>query len=223
MGCCRWCAKLTNRTRGEIQHAALRRLYAHGPLAAFHEVRDRLRGRVLEIGSGTGALFGEYASSSEVVALEPDGDFLSLARTSATEATARIHLVSGDVQCLPFTDACFDAVVLHLVMCCVDDPHRGLLEAMRVLKPGGCVYVYEHVLARSALYRGVQHLTAPLWTWMAEGCRWNRSTDELLRALPVSWEIDECISLKKSFLPGLPVARMLGRKRGREEWSVVSG
>ncbi len=213
MGCCRIKSKLTGRSRGAIQDAILRDVYELGPRAAFRNVRHRLHGRVLEVGCGTGVLFEEYPAETEVCAIEPDADFLPLAATNAQAATANISVVRGDAQSLPFADACFDGVVLHLVICSVNDPEKGLREVMRVLRHGGVIYVYEHVLAKSVAFRALQHVTSPLWTWMAEGCRWNRATDVLLRALPVRWELDERIGLKKGILPALPIARMLGTRQ----------
>src|SRR5512145_661744 len=101
MSYCRMCSWLTGRGRGEIQDRMLRELYAAGPSESFRRVAPLLRGRVLEIGRGTGILFDDYPSGVAVTGMEPDGDFLALARQNAARSMAKVRIVSGEAQRLP--------------------------------------------------------------------------------------------------------------------------
>ncbi|HCF84034.1 MAG TPA: SAM-dependent methyltransferase, partial [Ktedonobacter sp.] len=60
-------------------------------------------------------------------------------------ALVPITLTQAAVENLPFADSMFDSVVATLVFCSVTDPEGGLREIMRVLKPGGTLYMVDHV------------------------------------------------------------------------------
>ncbi|GMU19978.1 MAG: methyltransferase [Phycisphaerae bacterium] len=213
MGLCRICSYLTGSGRGVIQDAALRRLYPNGPRPAFRRFRGELKGRVLEVGSGTGVLFEEYPPGLALIGIEPDVDFLPLAREAAIRASARVDPLRADAERMPFVDGVFDAVIVQLVLCSVQDPRRALAEILRVLKPGGLLYVYEHVASSGGPYRWFQHFTAPLVCWAAEGCHWNRDTGRLIRELPVQIESEERLALPVFPLPPIPVVNIVARKR----------
>jgi len=118
------------------------------------------RGRVLEIGAGTGFNFKYYADDARVVATEPDPEMRRLAEGRAREHG--IDLRPAPAERLPFRDAEFDTVVSTGVFCAVDDPAAALLEVRRVLRAGGEVRFSEHVRARSAVRRVMQRTLDPL-------------------------------------------------------------
>ena len=150
----------------------------------FYRDRQRLiaraRGRVLEIGAGSGAnlpLYGPQAT--EVHALEPDPALLRRARgpAGAGDAPHRFRLVRGDAQRLPYPDGHFDTVVACLVLCTIPDADRAAGEMRRVLADDGELLILEHLLAeRPGARRWPQRLN-PLWHRLACGCQLTRATD----------------------------------------------
>jgi len=148
--------------------------------AAFRAWRRRLaaatRGRVLEIGSGTGAQLGWYAPGTPVIALEPDAGMRARLRRRAAGGPALVEVVGGRAEELPFADGSFDTAVSVFALCTVDDPAAALAELRRVLTPGGRMLLLEHVHLPWQPGRRLQSLAAPSWAAMAGGCRIDRDT-----------------------------------------------
>lgn len=151
---------------------------------------SRARGRVLEIGVGTGASLGFYGDAvDELVGIDPNEGVLDRARSRASRLAAegrvahRVVLEPADAQDLPYGDASFDTVVAFLTLCSIPDPDAAAREIRRVLKPGGLLLVLEHVRASpdSRLARWQDRLD-PLWSRAAVGCHLNRQTGEILSA-----------------------------------------
>lgn len=136
----------------------------------------RALGRVLEIGSGTGAQLRWYAPGTEVTALEPDDGMRSRLERRALEAAAAVRVVGGRAEELPFADASFDAAVSAFALCTVDDPAAALAELRRILVPGAALLLLEHVHLGWEPGRAVQSAAAPAWAAVAGGCRIDRDT-----------------------------------------------
>ena len=153
--------------------------------AALGACRRRLaahaRGRVLEVGAGTGSQLRWYSAGTEVTALEPDPGMAARARRAAARAAARVTVVEGVAEHLPFAAASFDAVLTSFSFCTVADPAAGLDELRRVLVPGGRLLMLEHVHLRWEPGRRLQSWAAPTWAVMAGGCRLDRDTGRFVR------------------------------------------
>jgi ubiquinone/menaquinone biosynthesis C-methylase UbiE len=139
------------------------------------------RGRVLEIGSGTGAQLRWYAPGVDVTAVEPDATMRERARRRAPGAAARVTVVEGRAEGLPFGAASFDAAVSAFTLCSVEDPATALSELRRVLVPGGTLLLLEHIHLSWEPGRALQSRAAPAWATFAGGCRLDRDTVRLAR------------------------------------------
>ncbi|MGI8779706.1 MAG: class I SAM-dependent methyltransferase [Solirubrobacteraceae bacterium] len=137
-----------------------------------------LRGRVLELGVGTGLSFQHYPPEVEqLVAVEPEPTMRANAAKAAREVALDVVLVDGTADALPAPDASVDAAVVSQVLCSVPEPARALAELRRVLRPGGELRFYEHVLSPDEAGRRVQRpLDATSWPPTMGGCHLGRDT-----------------------------------------------
>jgi ubiquinone/menaquinone biosynthesis C-methylase UbiE len=136
-------------------------------------------GTVLEVGVGTGRTLALHPPSARVVGLDPDRIVL---RTAQRRAPG-VPLVQARVEALPFREDTFDVVVSSLVFCSVGDPEAGLLEVARVLQPGGCLRMLEHVRPRSRFGAWLARFLQPPWTALTGGCRPDRDTEGTVRRM----------------------------------------
>lgn len=141
------------------------------------------RGRVVEIGAGTGLNIAHYPDGiDDLVLMEPEPAMRrKLARRLQRHARPA-RIVNAPAECLPLTDESVDTVVSTLVLCTVEDPERALREIARVLRPGGQLLFVEHVRANSRLLAAWQDYLFRPWRAFAGGCCCNRPTGELMRA-----------------------------------------
>ena len=99
--------------------------------------------RWVDVGCGSGAftkLIVDRCAPSEVTGIAPSPAQLSFADSRALGHVARFK--QGDALALPFSDACFDAAVMALVIFFVPDPAKGVSEMARVVRRGGTVAAY---------------------------------------------------------------------------------
>jgi SAM-dependent methyltransferase len=139
------------------------------------------RGRVLEIGAGTGLNLSHYpAGIDELVLTEPVEPIARALerRVALRRLAAKVH--RSPAEHLPFPDRSFDTVVSTLVLCTVDDPVAAVAEVRRVLRPGGQLLFIEHVRAENGRRARWQDRLVRPWAAVAAGCHCNRRTLELL-------------------------------------------
>jgi SAM-dependent methyltransferase len=147
------------------------------------EVVGQARGRVLELGAGTGLNVRHYTSVEQVVLTEPDPGMVKRLERRLRRSATPGEVVRAPAEQLPFDDASFDTVVTTMVLCTVSDPGAALREIRRVLAPGGRLLFIEHVRADpgSRLEAWQNRLYRP-WRAFAYGCRCNQRTLQLLDA-----------------------------------------
>jgi SAM-dependent methyltransferase len=139
------------------------------------------RGRVLELGAGTGLNLAHYpADLDELVLTEPEPAMRARLERRLARSGREATIVAAPAEALPFADGAFDTVVSTLVLCTVRDPEAAVREVRRVLAPGGRLLFAEHVRAASPRLARWQDRLAGPWAAFAHGCRCNVATDALL-------------------------------------------
>jgi ubiquinone/menaquinone biosynthesis C-methylase UbiE len=109
--------------------------------------------------------------------MEPEPYLRQQALRSATETSVNIRVLDGDAYRPPGDEATFDAGVAALVLCTMPDQQRALAELFRVIKPGGELRFYEHVVGHSKWKAHFQRLAdATFWPHLAGGCHLARDT-----------------------------------------------
>ena len=170
-------------TRVEVGHPWLARTmdFVMRPLyPARRLVVPEARGRVLEVGVGTGLNLGLYREVESLDAVDPDPFMIERAapRIEALPFPARLHRAGAEA--LPFADASFDSAVLTFVLCTIPQTGAALAEVRRVLAPGGRLFFVEHTRSVQSLVAGVQTALTPLWKKIGGGCHLNRPALELI-------------------------------------------
>jgi len=173
-----------------------------------------LTGRVVEVGAGSGANFAHYPTTvDQVVAVEPEPYLRERAQRAAAHAAVPVSVVAGDADRLPGEAGSFEAGVAALVLCTVPDQQRSLAELFRVIRPGGMLRFYEHVIAdTSGQARFQRFADATFWPHVAGGCHMARDTKSAIEQ--AGFEIEDCERFQFSpaaFLP--PDPHILGTAR----------
>ena len=109
-----------------------------------HELAAIVPGeRVLLDGAGTGLDLEMLPRGAEVTAIDITPAMISRLRARAGVLGLQVSAEVADGHALPFPDASFDVVVLHLIVAVIPDPVACVLEAERVLRAGGRVSIFD--------------------------------------------------------------------------------
>jgi ubiquinone/menaquinone biosynthesis C-methylase UbiE len=134
---------------------------------------------VLLSGAGTGLDLPLLPALHCYVALDFSAAMLAYAKPRGEGL--QMDIVLGDSMELPFADASFDHVVLHLIVAVVPQPQYCLAEAARVLKPGGTVILLDKFL-RPHQHAWLRRALNPLMCRLAT--RMDVVFEDVLRAAP---------------------------------------
>ena len=204
----------------EVNHPLFARFAERVAASEGNEEQDRrrevlagLRGRVIEIGSGSGPNFRHYPEGvAELVAIEPEEYLRAKATEAATQAARPIRVVDALADDLPFEDGSFDAAVAVLVLCSVPSQATALAELRRVVRPGGELRFYEHVIGTSKRLARFQRVLAPGLARVFGGCRADRDTGRAIEEAGFRIERSRRF-LDRSFVEAPAAPRILGMAR----------
>ena len=148
--------------------------------------------RLLIVGAGTGLDLDFVPPHVHVTAIDVTPAMLERLKQRAKAAGRPVDVRIMDARRLSFDDASFDAVVMHLVLAVMPEPERGLAEAVRVLKPGGRLAVFDKFLRddeRPSMKRRLVNLIAkPLFSDL------NRRLGPLVAATPLVLEFEQPVA-----------------------------
>jgi phosphatidylethanolamine/phosphatidyl-N-methylethanolamine N-methyltransferase len=127
---------------------------------------ERVGGRILEVGVGTGISLPDYSPANRIFGVDISEMMLRKARDRVAElGLAHVEgLAVMDARHLEFPDDSFDVVVAQYVITTVPDPEGTLDEFARVLKPGGEIVLVSRIGAEGGLRRSLEH-------WFASAAR----------------------------------------------------
>ncbi len=133
------------------------------------------RGRVIEIGFGSGLNLPHYpAAVQSIVAVEPNAGMRDRAAARIQASHIPVDVVVGTAESMPLPDGVFDTAVSALTMCSVSDPARALAELRRVLRDDGQLLVMEHGLSEQTGVARWQNRLNGMQRIVACGCNLNR-------------------------------------------------
>jgi ubiquinone/menaquinone biosynthesis C-methylase UbiE len=161
-------------------------------------------GDTLEIAAGTGRNFPQYRAELRITGQDISAEMLKIASARAQALGREVDLCVGDAQDLAFASEQFDSVVGTLALCTIPDDRRALMEAWRVLRPGGRLILLEHVRSPQRMVRALQHLFEPLAIHYAGDHLLRDPLDHLAN---LGFSIEYCVRSRAGI-----VERLIGRK-----------
>jgi phosphatidylethanolamine/phosphatidyl-N-methylethanolamine N-methyltransferase len=128
------------------------------------DAAERVGGRILEVGVGTGISLPDYARTNKIVGIDISAPMLRKAQERVVEfGLSNVEaLCVMDAKHLALPDNAFDVIVAQYVITAVPDPEATLDEFVRVLKPGGEIILVNHIGAESGLRKLGEQAFAPL-------------------------------------------------------------
>jgi phosphatidylethanolamine/phosphatidyl-N-methylethanolamine N-methyltransferase len=128
------------------------------------EASERVGGRILEVGVGTGISLPYYSAKNRVVGIDISEPMLKVARRRVIEEqlgyVERLEVM--DAEDLEFPEASFDVVVAQYVVNTVPHPEIALDEFLRVLRPGGELVIVNRVGATGGSRKAFEHMFQPI-------------------------------------------------------------
>jgi phosphatidylethanolamine/phosphatidyl-N-methylethanolamine N-methyltransferase len=128
------------------------------------DAAERVGGRILEVGVGTGLSLDHYARRNRIVGIDISEKMLEKAR----ERVRRLRLDNVeaisvmDAEQLAYPDASFDVVVAQYVVTAVPNPERALDEFVRVVRPGGEIILTSRIGAETGVRGTVEKWLMPV-------------------------------------------------------------
>jgi ubiquinone/menaquinone biosynthesis C-methylase UbiE len=141
------------------------------------------KGRVLEVGIGSGLNLSHYGESTDqVIGIDPSEKLLSMAAHAVRRPSLQVTFLKGSAETIPLEDASIDTVVTTWALCTIPDVTTALSEMCRVLKPDGRLLFVEHGRSPDRSVRRWQDRLTPFWRCLGGGCHLNRAISQLIES-----------------------------------------
>jgi ubiquinone/menaquinone biosynthesis C-methylase UbiE len=140
------------------------------------------KGRVLEIGIGSGLNFPHYDSSNVdyVWGLDPSPQMRKMAERRMNDLPFDVEFIGLSGEEIPLETSSVNTVLVTYTLCTILDVVQALREMSRVLTPSGELIFCEHGLAPDEGVRKWQNIVNPIWKRMGGGCNLNRPIPDLI-------------------------------------------
>ena len=153
------------------------------PNLAVHrqEILADVKGKVLEIGFGTGLNLPYYPDNIKTIITvdaNPKINKLAQKRIQSSDITVDCKILNG--ESLPMADSTFDSVVSTFTLCSIANVEQALAEIYRVIKPGGKFFFVEHGLSNEPKIQLWQNRLTPIEKVIAGGCHLNRNIRQIV-------------------------------------------
>lgn len=156
---------------------------------------EKIGGRILEVGVGTGLSLHSYSSASRIVGIDISERMLDKARRRVRRDRLN-HVESiavGDAENLDFPTASFDVVVAQYVVTSVANPERALDEFVRVVRPGGEIIITTRIGAETGVRGTIEKWLMPVTSRLG-------------------WRTEFAWSRYERWAQGVPGVRLLARR-----------
>jgi ubiquinone/menaquinone biosynthesis C-methylase UbiE len=147
------------------------------------KVVPRVKGRVLEVGMGSGLNLPFYNPMNvrAVWGVEPSFKLRQMVEKRAAGLPFTVDLIGTSGEEIPLDNHSADTVLVTYTLCSIPDVQTALKEMKRVLKPGGELIFCEHGTAPDAAVRKWQDRATPAWKKVSGGCHLNRPISTLIK------------------------------------------
>lgn len=128
------------------------------------QAAERIGGRILEVGVGTGLSLPSYGRTNHIVGIDISEPMLARAR-ERVERRKLSHVEAirrGDAEQLDFADESFDVLVAQYVVTAISHPERALDEFVRVVRPGGEIILTTRIGAEAGLRAAIERALMPV-------------------------------------------------------------
>jgi phosphatidylethanolamine/phosphatidyl-N-methylethanolamine N-methyltransferase len=175
-----------------------KRIFEPGRIGAVRLLGSPPRGRVLEVGIGTGLNLPLYPRDINLVGIDLSEGMLRKAQEKVESLQmGNVILKVMDASAMDFGDGEFDATLATYVISAVPDPVAVLHEMRRVTKPGGVIVILNHFRSQNPLMRHIEDALAPVCAHL--GWKTNHALTPLLDAVGLTPEVTRRVNLLRGW------------------------
>jgi phosphatidylethanolamine/phosphatidyl-N-methylethanolamine N-methyltransferase len=175
-----------------------KKIFEPGRIAAVRLLGASPRGRVLEVGIGTGLNLPFYPPSIDLVGIDLSEGMLRRAQEKVEGLRMeRVTLKAMDASAMDFGEGEFDATLATYVISAVPDPVAVLREMRRVTKPGGAIVILNHFRSQNPVMRRIEDAMAPVCAHL--GWKTNLALTPLLETVGLTPEVVRRVNLLRGW------------------------
>ena len=159
------------------------------------------KGKVLEIGIGSGLNMPYYAGSSveKIIGLDPSEELNEIALKKAKDTQMNVDFILNGAEEISLPKNSIDTVLVTYTLCTIPQVSEALNEMKRVLKDDGMFLFCEHGIAPDKNIVNWQNRINPLWGKLFGGCNINRDIPKIIQQSGLKIN-----KLEQMYLPSTP-------------------